>query len=149
MTTFRSLFSCCFPIKPRHKQDIVEQVTKMSINLIGKVALVTGGSKGIGAATCKALAKAGASVVINYSSDSSAADALVNDIGSKQALACKADASSVKGAEEMVKATMDKFGKLDIVVANAGSFVSTTQFDHMLNIIRNSANEDDRRYERV
>ena len=149
MTTFRPLFSCCLPIRPSYERDIIEQSTNMSINLTSKVALVTGGSKGIGAATCRALAKAGASVVINYSSDSSAADALVSDIGSKQALACKADASSVKGAEEMVKAAMDKFGKLDIVVANAGSFVSTTQFDHMLNIIRNSANEDDRRYERV
>lgn len=92
----------------------------MSLNLNGKVALVTGGSKGIGAATCRALGKAGASVVINYSSDSSAADALVNEIGPKQAIAVKADASSVKGAEEMVKATMDKFGRLDILIANAG-----------------------------
>lgn len=94
----------------------------MSLNLSGKVALVTGGSKGIGAATCRALAKAGASVVINYSSDSSAADALVNDIGSKHALAVKADAGSVKGSEDMVKATIDRFGKLDILIANAGEF---------------------------
>ena len=92
----------------------------MSINSARKVALVTGGSKGIGAATCRALTKAGASVVVNYSSDSSAADSLVNEIGSKKALAVKADASSVEGAEKMVKATMDRFGQLDIVIANAG-----------------------------
>lgn len=88
--------------------------------LKGKVALVTGGSKGIGRATCQALAKAGASVVINYSSDSSSADSLVKEIGSKQAYAVKADAGSVQGAEQMVKEAVDKFGKLDVVVANAG-----------------------------
>ena len=85
-----------------------------------KVALVTGGSKGIGRATCLALAKAGAFVVINYSSDSSSAEQLVKEIGEKRAHAVKADAGSVKGAEQMVKATLDRFGKLDVLVANAG-----------------------------
>ena len=88
--------------------------------LQGKVALVTGGSKGIGRATCLALAKAGASVVINYSSDSSSADSLVQEIGSEKAVAVKADAGSVVGAEEMVKQTIDRFRKLDVLVANAG-----------------------------
>lgn len=92
----------------------------MTTNLAGKVALVTGGSKGIGRSTCQALAKAGAAVVINYSSDSSSAESLVKEIGSKHAFAVKADAGSVQGAEEMVKAAVDKFGRLDIVVANAG-----------------------------
>lgn len=89
-------------------------------NLNGKVALVTGGSKGIGRATCLALSKAGASVVINYSSDSSSADSLVKEIGSEHAFAVKADAGSVAGAEQMVNATMQHFGKLDILIANAG-----------------------------
>ncbi len=89
--------------------------------LNGKVALVTGGSKGIGRATCLALAKGGASVVINYSSDSSAADELVSQIGSDRAISVKADAGSVEGAEQMVKATMEKYGQLDVVIANAGA----------------------------
>ena len=100
------------PLRPKHNDNMN--------NLSGKVALVTGGSKGIGRATSLALSKAGASVVINYSSDSSSADQLVKEIGSKHAYAVKADAGSVSGAEEMVKATLDHFGKLDIVVANAG-----------------------------
>lgn len=91
-------------------------------SLQGKVALVTGGSKGIGRATCLALAQAGASVVVNYSSDSSAADDLVKQIG-ERAFALKADAGSVAGAQEMVKQTLAKFGKLDIVVANAGKYL--------------------------
>ena len=89
-------------------------------SLKDKVALVTGGSKGIGRATCLALAKAGASVVINYSSDSSSADELAKEIGSDRAHTVKADAGSVKGAEEMVKSTLDRCGRLDILVANAG-----------------------------
>lgn len=89
-------------------------------SLAGKVALVTGGSKGIGRATCLALAKAGASVAINYSSDASAADELAKQIGEKYAFGVKADAGSVEGADQMVKATVEKFGRIDIVVANAG-----------------------------
>lgn len=93
-------------------------------DLQGKVALVTGGSKGIGRATCLALAKRGASVVINYSSDASSADSLVKEIGEKQAHTVKADAGSVQGAEEMVKSTLNRFEKLDIVIANAGKLYS-------------------------
>jgi 3-oxoacyl-[acyl-carrier protein] reductase len=88
--------------------------------LAGKVALVTGGSKGIGKATCLALSRLGAFIAINYASDPGAADALVQDIGAETAIGVRADASSIKGAEEMVKTTVDKFGKIDILVANAG-----------------------------
>ncbi|QIW99723.1 hypothetical protein AMS68_005241 [Peltaster fructicola] len=88
--------------------------------LAGKVALITGGSKGIGKATSLALARLGASVAINYASDASAADALVNEIGNNQAFGIQADAGSVDGAEKMVKATLERFGRLDIVIANAG-----------------------------
>lgn len=88
-------------------------------NLAGKVALVTGGSKGIGAASVLALAAAGASVVINYSSDGAPAEALVRQIGDDRAIAIKADAGSVAAIEAMVAAAVERFGKLDIVVACA------------------------------
>lgn len=101
---------------------ITHKKSNKMTSLNGKVALVTGGSKGIGRATCIALARAGASVVINYSSDATAANELVKEIGSKHAYAVKADAGSVQGAEAMVKATIDHFGKLDILIPNAGSW---------------------------
>ena len=84
------------------------------------VAVITGGSKGIGRATALTLAKQGASVVINYSSDKSAADEVSSQIGDKQCLAVQADAGSVAGVTELVKQTVDRFGKIDILVPNAG-----------------------------
>lgn len=89
-------------------------------SLQGKVALITGGSKGIGAATALTLAKAGASVAINYSSDAKAAEELVSQIGSNKVLAIKGDAGDLKDVDAMVKATVDAFGKIDILIPNAG-----------------------------
>lgn len=89
-------------------------------DLSGKVAIVTGGSKGIGAATCVALAKAGAAVVINYSSDETAANELVEKIGGDRAMAIKGDAGSVEFIEDLVRQTVERFGKIDIVIPNAG-----------------------------
>ncbi|KAK3071982.1 hypothetical protein LTR53_007648 [Teratosphaeriaceae sp. CCFEE 6253] len=107
----------------------------MALNsLKGKVALITGGSKGIGRATSIALAKASASVVINYSSDSLSANAVIKEIGSKNTLAIKVDAGSIEGAKHIVKATIDHFGKLDVLIPNAGvlalkDLASTTKED--------------------
>lgn len=92
----------------------------VSLALTGKVALVTGGSKGIGRATALGLAKAGAQVVINYGRDTQAAEEVVKQIGEKQAFAVQADAGSVAGVQKIVKSTIDTFGKLDILIANAG-----------------------------
>ncbi|KAL8865604.1 MAG: hypothetical protein Q9174_006801 [Haloplaca sp. 1 TL-2023] len=89
------------------------------MSLTGKVAIVTGASKGIGKATALRLAKDGASVVINYSTDATSADGLVKSIGSDRALAVKADAGSILDIEKIIKQTVDKFGKIDILVANA------------------------------
>lgn len=92
----------------------------MNTSLAGKVALITGGSKGIGAAISQRLAALGASVAINYSSDRGAADEVVSKIGAERAVALQADASSVKDIEGLVKETVAKFKKIDILVACAG-----------------------------
>ncbi|KAI4180553.1 MAG: hypothetical protein L6R41_007169 [Letrouitia leprolyta] len=89
--------------------------------LAGKIALITGGSQGIGKATALRLVKDGASVVINYASNSAPADELVKIIGSDRALAVQANAATIDGIEKMVKGTVDKFGKIDILIPNAGT----------------------------
>ncbi|KAK9358836.1 hypothetical protein V1504DRAFT_259118 [Lipomyces starkeyi] len=88
--------------------------------LAGKVALITGGSKGIGRATALRLAQEGANVVINYSSDASAAEEVVKLIGADHSLAVKADAGNVAELERLVDEAVTKFGKIDILVPNAG-----------------------------
>ncbi len=92
------------------------------IDLRGRRALVTGGSRGIGAATARLLARAGADVMIGYRSRSAAAEQVVRDlvaIGVK-ASSCAADTSSKQGAESLVQATVDQLGGLDLFVGNAG-----------------------------
>ncbi|KAK3897758.1 hypothetical protein C8A05DRAFT_19533 [Staphylotrichum tortipilum] len=90
------------------------------MSLAGKVAIITGASKGIGRATAERLAADGASVVINYLSDSKAADELVAQIGADRALAVQADASKIPDLEKLVDAAVAKFGHIDLVMPNAG-----------------------------
>ncbi|KAL8928900.1 MAG: hypothetical protein Q9172_000738 [Xanthocarpia lactea] len=92
-----------------------------SATLTGKVALITGASKGIGKATALRLAKDGANVVINYLSNPSSAEELVETIGHDRALAVKANVSDVIEIEKLVKQAVDKFGKIDILIPNAGT----------------------------
>lgn len=88
-------------------------------HLTGKVALITGGSKGIGKALALRLAKDGANLVINYSSDAKAADEVVNTIGRDRAIAIRADAGKLADMDRLVNETIQNFGKIDILVANA------------------------------
>lgn len=93
----------------------------MPSKLAGKIAVITGGSKGIGKATALRLAQDGAKVVISYSSDASAADELVTLLGgSDNALAVKGNAGDMKDIEFLISKTVEKFGKIDILIPNAG-----------------------------
>jgi 3-oxoacyl-[acyl-carrier protein] reductase len=98
------------------------QGTVMTKQLEGKVAIVTGASRGIGQATALALAAEGAAIVVNYASSSGAADAVVASITAigGQAIAVQADVSQEDQVEAMVAATVAKFGRVDVLVNNAG-----------------------------
>ncbi|WP_017661427.1 3-oxoacyl-[acyl-carrier-protein] reductase [Baaleninema simplex] len=87
-----------------------------------KVAVVTGGSRGIGKATALALAAEGANVVVNYASSSTAADDVVKTIQEMggEAVAVQADVSNAEQVDALVKATTEKWGKIDVWVNNAG-----------------------------
>jgi len=93
------------------------------IDLTGKVALVTGASRGIGRAIAEKLASLGASVVVNYHSNEAAANEVVEAIRSRggQAVAVQGDVRSAEDARGMVKTALDAFGRLDILVNNAGT----------------------------
>ncbi len=88
-----------------------------------RVAIVTGGSRGIGRGIALELAKRGAIIVVNYNSSPDAAEAVVSEItaGGGQAMAFQADVSTEDGANALIKAASDTYGKLDILVNNAGT----------------------------
>jgi 3-oxoacyl-[acyl-carrier protein] reductase len=109
--------------------------------LTGKVALVTGASRGIGKAIALKLANDGAKVVVNYASNATAAEEVVKQIGSEQAVAIKANAGSVSEITTLIDTTVQKFGKLDILVACAGIMplnelekVTEEEFDSIFNL---------------
>ena len=95
-----------------------------------KVALVTGASRGIGAATAKALAREGTSVIVNYFSSREAADRVVDDITSTggRAIAVQADCRNRREVEDMVQRGANELGPIDILVANAGMSVPFKPF---------------------
>lgn len=90
--------------------------------LDGKVAIVTGGSRGIGRSTAIKLASLGADVIINYTSRPDAADEVIRLIKENdgKAIAIKADVSNLHEVKDMMKRVVDTYGKIDILVNNAG-----------------------------
>jgi 3-oxoacyl-[acyl-carrier protein] reductase len=92
------------------------------LDLTGKTALVTGGSRGIGKAIVLRLARQGADVAFSYRGNTDAANATAAEVESlgRRALAVQADAKEQQGAETLVKAVLEAFGKIDILVNNAG-----------------------------
>ena len=92
------------------------------LEMKGKVALVTGGSRGIGRAIVTLLAQQGAQVAVNYRSNAAAAEETVRDIEALggQAVAIQADVCCQEDVDRLVQSTLDAFGHLDILVNNAG-----------------------------
>jgi 3-oxoacyl-[acyl-carrier protein] reductase len=100
----------------------------MSKQLEGRIALITGGSRGIGAAIAKRLAADGANVAITYTKGADAAASVVKEIerGGRQAIAIQADATDPDAVEAAVEGTVATFGRLDILVNNAGTAIPKT-----------------------
>src|ERR1700730_7382535 len=115
----------------------------MSQKLEGTIALITGGSRGIGAAIAKRLAADGASVAITYTKGADAAASVVKEIerAGRKAIAIQADAADTDAVEAAVEQTVATFGRIDVLVNNAGTalpkrFEDTTleELDRLINI---------------
>src|SRR3984957_950224 len=108
------------------RTEFEQRSNPMAKSLAGKVALVTGGSGGIGAASARALADEGANVAISYVASADKAEAVVKELKAKgvEARAFKADQASSDEVDRLVKDVAGHFGRLDILVNNAAVAVN-------------------------
>src|ERR1700719_3440758 len=118
----------CSTARPTYATGSAKSESKgktMSKNLEGKVALITGGSRGIGAAIAKRLAADGANVAITYTKGADAAASVVKEIerAGRKAIAIQADAADAGAVEDDVEQTVASFGQLDVLVNNAGTAI--------------------------
>src|ERR1700692_1061865 len=112
----------------RKEQDRRNRRKTMPTKLEGKIALVTGGSRGIGAAIAKRLAVDGANVAITYTKGADAAASVVAEIerAGRKAIAIQADAADADAVKAAVEKTVAAFGRLDILVNSAGTAIPKT-----------------------
>src|SRR5919199_1819043 len=92
------------------------------LSLSGRVAVVTGSSRGIGRAAANCLASLGADVLVNYTKNEGAAKDVVGELSGRgvKAFAVRADVSRLEDAERLIKEAFERFGRVDILVCNAG-----------------------------
>src|SRR5205823_6573368 len=95
--------------------------TKAGLDLTGKIVVITGASRGIGAETARRMAAAGARVIINYHSSDAAANAVVAGIG-ERAVAIRADVADPDAVKTLIDEVVQRFGTVDILVNNAAVF---------------------------
>jgi acetoacetyl-CoA reductase len=89
-------------------------------SLEGAVAVVTGAGRGLGRAIAEELGRGGAKVVVNYANSKGPAEELVQKLGEEQAVAIQADVSDAEQAASLIEQTVEKFGRIDVLVNNAG-----------------------------